>query len=148
MPAKTSALNAAGTTLSYKLVGASTFTAVAQLVDFEEDGIATDDIETTLLNATIKTYIPSIPDPGGLTLTIYNVPADPGVIALKGMANAPSVVQWQIMYPDGSSPTTGTTETFSGYVNNFSEKGFAIGETPTADVGIKISGLITTTTGS
>lgn len=148
MPVETSAFNAAGTTLGYKIGSASVYTNIAQLVEFEESGISIDPIETTLLASTIKTYIAGIPDPGEITLTVYNVPGDAGVAALKGLANTGTTCSWQVQYPDGSSPTTGTTETFSGFVMNFGAKGFTVNDTPTAEVTIKISGLITTTTGT
>jgi hypothetical protein len=148
MAVKTTAFSGAGATLSYKIGSASTFTNIAQLVDFEEGGTKVDDIETTLLSSTAKTFIPSIPDSGDITLTIYQVPGDPGDIQLRTLVNTPQVIAWQIQYPDGTSPTTGSTETFSGYVNSYAPKGFAIGEKLTADIGIKISGLITPTTGS
>lgn len=134
----------AGATLAYKIGAASVFTVVALLVDMEEDGISTDDVETTLLSSTVKTFVPSIPDPGGVTFTVRNVPTDTTLSALRGLANAPQVVAWQIKYPD-STTGSGTTEDFSGYINSFAAKGFAIGESLTADISIKISGLIDVT---
>lgn len=148
MSVKTSAFGAAGTTLGYKIGGASVYTPVAQLVEMDEDGIKIDAIETTLLAGTIKTYIPSIPDPGTISFTIYNVPGDAGVAELRTLVNTPQVVAWQIQYPDGTSPTTGSTEQFSGFLTGFAAKGFKIGETPTAEITMQVSGLIVLTPGS
>jgi hypothetical protein len=148
MSLKTTAMSGAGATLGYKIGSGSTYTVIDQLIDFEEGGTEVDDIETTLLSSTTKTFIPSIPDPGDVTLTVFNIPGNTAIAALRGLINSPQVISWQIMYPDGSSPTTGSTETFNGYLNSFAPKGFAIGEKMTADLGIKISGPITPAAGS
>jgi Lambda phage tail tube protein, TTP len=148
MTVKMSAFSGAGATLSYKIGGASVFTPVGQLVEFEEGGTSVDDIETTLLSSLAKSFIPSIPDSGDISLTVQQVPGDTTVAELRTLVNTPQVVAWQIMYPDGTTLPTGSTETFAGYVNSYAPKGFVIGEAVTADIGIKITGLITSTPGT
>jgi Lambda phage tail tube protein, TTP len=148
MAVQTTPFKASGTTLSYKVSPASVYTALAQLVNFDEGGRAIAPIDTTTLTATVKTSIPSILDNGELTFTVYDVPGESTGAQLVTLTATPEVCAWQIQYPDGSSPTTGTTDAFSAFLTNYAPKGFAVDGTPTVDVTIKITGAITRTAGS
>ena len=108
MPANPNPSNAAGTTLSYKIPPVSAFVPIGPLQETSGPSESVAKIDTTYLSAGIKTYIPSIPDPGEITFTVFAVQSDATVLALQGLIAAPKVVHWQLQANDGSSPTTGS----------------------------------------
>lgn len=140
--------NAAGTTLSYKIGAASTFSPVATLQETSGPSESVAKIDTTYLSAEIKTYIPSIPDPGEVSFTIFAVYGDAAFIALAALVAAPQVASWQLQANDGTSPTTGSTATFRGFLTKFDEKDYKIDGTPVADITLQVSGTVTRTPGT
>lgn len=148
MAVQTSPFKAAGTTLSSKATSGGTYAPQGQLIDLEYGGVTTGEIDTTILAATVKTNIPSIPDSGDLTLSTFYVPGDTTVESLATQANAPTIQYWQIQCPDGSSPTTGSTATFNAWVSSFAPKGFTVDGSPVADVTLRITGAVTYAVGT
>lgn len=149
MPIQTSPLRSSGTTLGYKLTSAATTYTVFGFVDsIDFGGVSVSPIDVTVLASTFKTYIPSIPDPGDLTFSIKYIPGDAGTVEIQNLAFTPAVVFFQVQLTDGSSPTTGTTLAFQGFVSNFAPKGFAVDGSPAADCTVQITGPITVTVGT
>lgn len=148
MAVDTEASGSAGTTLGYKIGAATVFTLLSQVIDLDLSGITVAPIPTTKLASTVKTYIPSIPDPGEVTFSVYDVAGDATVAQLRTLIGTPAVVSWQVMAPDGTSSTTGSTIVFSGFLTNYAPGGYAIDGTPIANVTIQITGAVTFTAGT
>jgi hypothetical protein len=135
----------AGATFGIKVPPAAVYTVLAQVIELEPPKVSIDKIDTTVLSSKVMTSIPSIVDNGETTFSIMYIPTDAGVAMLLPLTTAPLVVGWQITLPDGTSPATGTTLAFSGFISSWEPKGFAIGDKAVADVTITVTGAVTTT---
>ncbi|MBL1228132.1 phage tail protein [Enterococcus sp. BWB1-3] len=89
------------TTLSYKVGGAPTFTEVVGLQSTPELGSDPDQVETTTLADSKKTYIKGLQDTDTLQFgilydaTVYD--------ELNTVAETGGQVNWQVKFPDGST---------------------------------------------
>lgn len=145
----TSPFKASGTTLGFKLTsGGATYTSVGELKNFDTGGTDIATIDTSILSSTAKTFIPSIPDNGDVTFSVFLVPGDATVVQLQAWSQSPAVAYWQIQLPDGATATTGTTITFAAFLTNFTAKGFEVDGSPMVDVTLKVTGGVTMTAGT
>jgi hypothetical protein len=121
------------------------------------DGIDTaiDQIETTCLNDTSRTYAAGLATPGAATFGLMIEPQNPVHIRLHQLKTAGVTLQWAIGWSDGTVlPTVGTDSagddefvlpptrswlTFEGYMNSFPFT-FGINTMVTSTVGIQVSG--------
>lgn len=122
------------------------------------DGIDTsiDQIETTCLNDTSRTYVAGLATPGAATYGLQFDPADVNHIRLHQLKTAGVTLQWAIGLSDGKGivPTTGTDSNgdpefvfpptrswiaFEGYMNSY-PFAFALNTMVTSTVGIQVSG--------
>jgi len=128
------------------------------------DGIDTaiDQIETTCLNDTSRTYVAGLATPGAATFGLQFDPADVNHIRLHQLKTSGVTMQWAIGFSDGPKdaegnglpPTTGTDSngdpefilppnrswlTFEGYMNSYPFT-FALNTMVTSTVGIQVSG--------
>lgn len=122
------------------------------------DGIDTaiDQIETTCLNDTSRTYAAGLATPGAATFGLQFDPADVNHIRLHQLKTAGVTLKWAIGFSDGKDilPTVGTDSsgddefvlpptrtwlTFEGYMNSY-PFAFALNTMVTSTVGIQVSG--------
>lgn len=109
-----------------------------------------DQIETTCLNGTSRTYEPGMPSPGQASVTIQFDPAEPSHVRLHELYVAGTKVNWAIGYSDGTAPPTADSNCnlvlptsrswidFNGYVANFPFD-FALNTVVTSNISIQLS---------
>lgn len=107
---------ALGTTLKVdKTGGTNPTTTVGQVLSLDLEP-EVGSVETTNLASTAKTYRPTLPDGGEVSLEIEYDPTDTGVSGshgwLKSIQQTPAVFTWQIAYPT----TPVATDTFLGFL--------------------------------
>lgn len=121
------------------------------------DGIDTaiDQIETTCLNDTSRTYEAGLSTPGAATFGLQFEPGNPSHLRLHQLKTAGTTLHWVIGFSDGTvNPTVGTDSsgddefilpanrswlTFDGYMNSFPFT-FGLNTMVTSTVGIQVSG--------
>jgi hypothetical protein len=138
-----------GITLGYNLGGSSSYTPLVELMDdCEFGGFDTTVIPIKTLSQTYVTKVPGRIDSGEFTGSTYLVLGNAGVLELINLGAARTTCAWQIQLPDGSSPTSGSTAVFSGFVSNVKPGNFTGEDAPTLDFTISISGAVTIVAGS
>lgn len=117
------------------------------------DGIDTslDQIETTCLNDTTRTYLAGLATPGTATFGINTDPNDATHVRLHELKVQGVTLPWAIGWSDGTVaptvdtagefelPTTRSWLTFEGYMNSYPFS-FAQNAVVTSTVGIQVSG--------
>ncbi len=122
------------------------------------DGIDTTlpQLDTTCLNATARTYIAGLAEPGAATFGIQFDPADDSHVRLHQVKVAGTTLQWAVGFSDGPNipptvhvdtagdgtfqlPTTRSWITFEGFMNSYPFSA-ALNSVWTSNVGIQISG--------
>lgn len=121
------------------------------------DGIDTaiDQIETTCLNDTSRTYEAGLSTPGAATFGLQFEPGNPAHLRLHQLKTAGTTLHWVIGFSDGTvNPTVGVDSsgddefilpptrswlTFDGYMNSFPFT-FGLNTMVTSTVGIQVSG--------
>lgn len=117
------------------------------------DGIDTtlDQVETTCLSASARTYIAGLATPGTATFGINFDPADASHVRLHELKVAGTTLQWAVGIADGTAPPTVDTDgdfvlpttrswiDFDGFMNSYPFS-FPINAVITSTVGIQISG--------
>jgi hypothetical protein len=115
-----------------------------------------DQLETTCLESTARTYEAGLSTPGTATFTLSLNPQDPSHIRLLQLKSAGTTTRFVIGFPDGIGvDPTGVTETddecgftlgagrtwleFEGFVNSYSFD-FSLNAVINASVGIQVSG--------
>lgn len=114
-----------------------------------------EQIETTCLESTARTYEAGLATPGTATFTLSLNPQDDSHVRLLELKKAGKTVQWAILFPESSTPPTGTTNsagecefvlptdrtavTFEGFVNSYAFD-FSLNAVITATVGVQVSG--------
>ena len=120
------------------------------------DGIDTaiEQIETTCLSDTARTYVAGLGTPGTATFGINTDPTDNTHVRLLEIKQDGLTMLWAVGWPDGTSPPTVDTDdtfilpstrswlTFSGFINAFpfSFQGNSVVQ---SNVGIQVSGEVT-----
>lgn len=122
------------------------------------DGIDTaiDQIETTCLNDTARTYAAGLATPGKATFGLQFDPSTPAHVRLHQLKTAGTALHWVIGFSDGPDvlPTVGTDSsgddefilpatrswlTFEGYMDSYPFT-FGLNAMVTSTVGIQVSG--------
>lgn len=115
-----------------------------------------EQLETTCLESTARTYEAGLSTPGTATFTLSLNPQDPSHIRLLELKTAGSSLRWVIGFPDaiGTDPTSTTDSDgecafslpgnrtwleFEGFVNSYAFD-FSLNALITATVGIQVSG--------
>lgn len=116
-----------------------------------------DQLETTCLADTARTYEAGLATPGTASFTLSFEPGDPSHIRLNELKKAGDTIQWAIGLPDGTVDPTGAAATsgggcefdtfptsrsfiqFEGFVNSYSFD-FGLNAVIAATVGIQVSG--------
>ena len=126
-----------GITLSYSAAGSPTGTASSPLgtvMEITPPKYTVEEVETTLLNSTMKTYSPGLPDfEAGFKLRLDL--GDAGVNAMRAaISQAPvPIFNWQMKYQDGS------TETFAGFPKSWEPDTYSPGQTRTASISLRLN---------
>jgi hypothetical protein len=136
---------AQGTKISVDKTGSGTYTVLAQVESFDGPSNTVGSIETTNLASARKTYRPGLPDGGEISFDLQFDPADTGHIFLRGLADTPEILSWQVSYP---TDTHATLDTFDGFLTEYHPSGDGPEGLIMAAVTIKITGAIVTTTAS
>lgn len=122
------------------------------------DGVDTtlDQIETTCLDASARTYVAGLATPGTASFQINFDPADDSHVRLHELKVAGTELEWAIGLSDGTAPPTVDTDgefvlpttrswiAFDGFMNSY-PFAFALNAVVTSNVGIQISGEPTVT---
>lgn len=125
----------------YALVPTAADPAVFEVLEIENvtafspGGSPADQIETTSLNDTTRTYLPGLRTPGQASMTVNADPRNASHIRLHELSESDTIgaVKWAVGWSDGKDipptlavggndftlPTTRTWFTFEGYVSDF-----------------------------
>ena len=117
------------------------------------DGVDTtlDQLETTCLSDSTRTYVAGLATPGAANFTINFDPADASHVRLHQLKVAGTVLPWAIGFNDGTAPPTVLTSgeftlpstrswlQFDGFMNSFPFS-MPLNGLVTSSVGIQISG--------
>lgn len=117
------------------------------------DGIDTalDQIETTCLSGSARTYLAGLATPGTATFGINTDPSDPSHVRLHQLKVAGTTLQWALGWSDGTAnptvdsagnfnlPNTRSWITFEGFMNSFPFS-FQQNSVVQSTVGIQVSG--------
>lgn len=116
-----------------------------------------EQIETTCLESTARTYEAGLATPGAASFTLNLDPQDPTHVRLLELKAQGLTVQWAIGFPESQDaptgaegsgtvddcewtlPTSRTWVTFAGFVNSYAFD-FSLNATIAATVGIQVSG--------
>lgn len=115
-----------------------------------------EQLETTCLESTARTYEAGLATPGTASFTLSLDPQDPSHVRLLELKSAGTNLQWTIGLPDGIGidptgetesdgdcafvlPTTRTWISFEGFVNSYAFD-FSLNALITATVGVQVSG--------
>lgn len=116
------------------------------------DGIDStlDQIETTCLSDSTRTYVAGLATPGAASFSINFDPSDESHVRLHELKVAGTVLEWAIGFSDGVAPPTVLAKVFvlptsrswinfDGFLNSYPFS-FASNAVVTSTVGIQISG--------
>jgi len=116
------------------------------------DGIdtAVEQVETTCLNDSARSYLAGLATPGTASFGINVDPEDDSHVTLHGLKIAGATLRWAVGWSDGTAPptavagnfvlpTTRSWITFSGFMNSFPFS-FAQNSVVQSAVGIQVSG--------
>lgn len=112
-----------------------------------------DQIETTCLDSTARTYEAGMATPGAAQFTINFEPSDASHVRLHELYVAGTTVDWALGWSDGTAapvsdstafdaPTTRTWILFSGYLSDLPFD-FALNSVVSSQVAIQVSGFPT-----
>lgn len=117
------------------------------------DGIdtAVEQVETTCLSDSARTYTSGLATPGTASLTINFDPSDDTHTRMHELKVAGETLNWAVGFGDGTAaptidsngefelPTTRSWITFSGFMNSFPFS-FPLNGVVTSNIGVQISG--------
>lgn len=115
-----------------------------------------EQLETTCLESTARTYEAGLATPGTASFTLSLDPQDPSHVRLLELKTAGTNLQWAIGFPESQAapgggvgsdgecywddlPTSRTWVTFEGFVNSYAFD-FSLNALITATVGVQVSG--------
>jgi Lambda phage tail tube protein, TTP len=145
MAVKTTAMIGHGATIGYSTTGAAPYTAVGLVTKIGPPDEQTEKPDSTHLlspNFT-REKIAGLNHNEDATLTVQLTYA--GYSALQTLKR--TLCSWQIMIPDGTSSTTGSTFTFSGFLTDL-HGDIPDAEIMTVSVSIAVTGPVVVATGS
>lgn len=116
---------------------------VADLTKIGAIGIKSDEIDVTTLQSTggYKEYIAGFKDAGEVSLEGF-IKDETNVEAMLALAEAQTVVDWEIASPSGS------TWAFSGFIKSFEESDATVGGVRKFTASVRVSGQPTYTPAS
>lgn len=143
MPAEV--IPALGTTIAVDKLGGETptYSVISQVLSIEGASNEVGSIETTHLQSARKTYRPGLPDGGEVSFEVEYDPSDPDHKFLRGLADEPEILSWQVSYP---TEPKATLDTFDGFLTGFTPSAGGAEENLTASITIKVTGPVVTTT--
>lgn len=129
---------------------------VTGITTFNPGGMPKDEIETTSLTDTAKTYLAGLASPGDASMEINADPTNSSHIRLYALMLLGTVLDWAIGWSDGTAaaavdsnvdydlPTSRTWITFSAYVKDF-PMDFSVNSVVKSSISLKRSGTSTWT---
>lgn len=113
--------------------GAKVVLEIKRVTALNPGGSPAEQIETTSLGDTVRTYVKGLRTPGQATMTIQANPAEPSHVRLHQLSEADgdTTVTWLVAWPDGPGvpsldvdgsltvPATRTFFEFDGWVTDF-----------------------------
>lgn len=128
---------AKGTLLQHGVAGTPvTYTTIANRVSIDGPEITIEEIDATDLDSEVMETEPGLPDPGSISMTINYRPTDATHQLLYDLAFTPTVELWQLVFKDG------TKYPFSGWLSKFSPGGAEVNGKITAEIEIRVTGVI------
>ena len=136
------AIKTQGTQLFYASAPTVVTTVASVITMTGLDAGANDQIDTTLLNATARTFVSGLASPGALTIEmLFDTLGDPSVALMRSLKASGDNVNWCIGLSDGTTAPTAASSLiiqplaanrssvkFDGYVSGF------VVDTPQNDV--------------
>ena len=119
----------------------SSYVPVGQVVTIGGPDATVGTVETTDLDATMRTFAPTIGDAGSVNFTCNYDPANQGQAYLSGLVASPSTVTCKIIFP-----TTTKFYQFGAVLTQFARGGVTVDNIHTIDVGLKLSSTFTSPT--
>jgi hypothetical protein len=127
------ALKTQGTQLYYASAATTVTTVASVMTATGLDAGANDQLDTTLLSASARTFISGLANPGAVTIEmLHDTLADPSVAMLRALKAAGTSVDWCIGLSDGTAPPTASaslivqpaaasrsTVKFNGFVSGY-----------------------------
>ena len=139
MAASTTPMHSAGTKLSWKPKGGTgTKTTIGKLTELGEINQTAAEVDTTTLESVgaYREYIPGYKDPGNMSVSGYYAPGDETQGSFQTLFDSQEIVEWEIMFVDGSSLT------FDGYVSGLNYGPVSVDGVPGFGGTIRITGPI------
>lgn len=107
-----------------------TATEVTGVTTFNPGGMPADDIETTSLTDTVKTYLSGLQNPGDASMDINTDPTNASHLRLHALMLLGTTLSWAIGWSDGTAAATADSSgfdlstartwfTFDAYVKDF-----------------------------
>jgi hypothetical protein len=117
--------------------GAASWTPVASIIDLKPPKIESTDLDTTVLDSPdmFETALPGWGKSGEATVKIQFEKTQQA--ALYGLFRTPK--GFRIVFPDGTSPTTGSTLAWPGWINGF-QNAVEKKDIITAEITVKVNG--------
>lgn len=129
-----------GCKLGVDTSGGSSYDEIGSVVDgWTGPSAAADEVDTTILSDTWKTFMKASIDPGSVSFQIAYDPNDTDCQGINSLlaSTSTTLATWQVTFPDVGSGTD--TETFTGFVTSLDREVSKTGLVM-ATIGIKISG--------
>lgn len=120
------------TTLTYNAV------AIGEVTSLSFDGFSVSAVESTIISATTKTFLPGVISPGTITCEVNSNGSDAGQDAIKAAISARTSYAFAIASSDGSSVSG------NAIVTGYSIKA-SVDAVITASISLQCTGAITIT---
>ncbi len=114
-----------------------TFTKIANVTDFSNDGGSVSNLDKTNLDSTAKEFSPGLQDMGSYSLSYSADDTDVGQLALVAARSSLSTVIFKQVYPGGLK-----IRSFSGFVTKLSEPTAGVDKLLVTSASIKVTGPI------
>jgi hypothetical protein len=126
-----------GTLLQHGVAGTPiVYTTIAKRVSISGPEMSVAEIDATDLDSLAMESEPGLPDAGSISLTINYDPESATHQLLFDLVFTPTVELWQLVTKDG------TKFPFSGWLSKFSPTGMEVNGKLTADIEIRVTGVI------
>jgi len=133
-----------GTTFSVDKLGTGvTYTKIAQVLSIGKPPKTVDSVEDTDLDSQAKEFSPGLTDNGEATVELRFDPQDPNHQFLEDLADDPVNTGFQIRIP---TEPDATLYTFEGFPTQFDSPPGGNQDPITANLSIKVNGVVTRTT--
>ena len=134
----------------YDTTDAGVVTKIGCPTSISGAGSTTEQVETTCLEATSRSYIPGLATPGEVSFDVFFDTSDTSHMLLETLRKNRTTTEWAIGFSDGSSAPTGgggspltftgrSSIAFTGFVTSV-QFSFEGNSAVSASIGIQVSG--------